>query len=147
MSKLKKWFIKVAFPVIINLLKVYGEDIVRGLVKTFYTHMSEKEKNRAHEHFNQAKENMDKAYTAETEKERDEYKFQAEFYKQQAEQNINELQRLAKEFADLEEKTVDLVKDKTSRMDVEDLFKLDKSKKGISLKNDTKLIDVDLKDK
>ncbi|KRG13933.1 hypothetical protein ACA30_13480 [Virgibacillus soli] len=142
MKKIIEWFLKKAFPVILKLLIVYSEDIVRNLIKVIFKFMSEREKKKAQENFHIAKSMLDEAEKASTVEERNRFLFEAEFYKRQAESATKEIQELAKEFAIIEEKTVKLVKESTSKMKAEDLFELNKADESIELKEKKNYIQV-----
>ncbi len=132
-GKVIEWFLKKAFPIILELLKVYGEEIVRGLTKVIFTYMAEREKKKAEDHLNSAKESFAKAEKAETEEVKNKHLFEYEFYKKQAELKSNEINELAKDFANIEQKTVKLVAEATSKMKAEDLFDLNKKNQSIEL--------------
>lgn len=133
MNKIYEWFIKKAFPVILKLLISYGEEIVRGLLKLVFNHMAEREKKKAEEHLQSAKESILKAENAETEEAKNNYMFEYDFYKNQAELKSKEITELAKDFASFEEKTVKMVSEATSKMKAEDLFNLNKKTQSIEL--------------
>lgn len=133
MNKVYEWFIRKAFPVILKLLVEYSEEIVRGLIKVIFNYMAEREKKKAEEHVENAKESYAKAEKAETESEKSNHLFEYEFYKKQADLKSKEIQDLAKDFANIEQKTVELVAKATSEMSAEDLFELNKKTKSINL--------------
>ena len=142
MNKFIEWFIKKAFPVILKLLMAYSEEIVRSLIKIIYKYMSDRKKDEAKENINIVKENLKKADNASTDEERKAFTIEAEFYKRLAEANVKEIQDLAKEFAEIEEKTVRLVVENTAKLKVENLFELNKKNEGIELKEEVSYLDI-----
>lgn len=133
MNKIIEWFVKKAFPVILKLLISYSEEIVRGLVKLIFNSMAEREKKKAEDHLKSAKESLVKAETAETEEVKNNYMFEYEFYKNQADLKSKEIAELAKDFASFEQKTVKIVSEATAKMKAEDLFSLNKKTQSIEL--------------
>lgn len=141
-QKILAWFIQKAWPVILKFLISYADEIVKLVFAIMSKTYNEKEREKARVIFDRAHEFHEKAQTANTEEERKELQFKAEFFKQQAESYADDILKMAEFFEDVTNKTSELIKEKTSKLEVNDLFETKDDEEEFKLKPQTSYLNL-----
>ncbi|TLS36470.1 hypothetical protein [Pseudalkalibacillus caeni] len=125
-KKIGSWFIKKGWPIIQKFIAIYGEEIVRGVIRIVSKFYNERQRKKAAEKMQKAEEYRSKADNEGNAEKKKEYEFKSDFYKEEAETYAKDILEMANIFQDIEYKTTKLVKEKTLKLQATDLFETGK---------------------
>lgn len=126
-QKILIWFVQKAWPVILNFIIKYGEEIIAIIITIITKQYNERQKQKAKENYERAAQFHQQAQQADTDEERKEYEFKSNFFKEQAEECAEDIKKMADIFESITKKTKDMVNEKTKEFKAEDIFKINEN--------------------